>query len=40
MRFSQLFINTLKDAPKDAVLKVHKSVIAGWIYPASWQWDL
>lgn len=29
MRFSQLFINTLKDAPKDAVLKSHQYLVRG-----------
>lgn len=29
MRFSQLFVNTLKDAPKDAVLKSHQYLVRG-----------
>lgn len=29
MRFSQLFVSTLKDAPKDAVLKSHQYLIRG-----------
>lgn len=29
MRFSQLFVNTLKDAPKDAMLKSHQYLVRG-----------
>ena len=29
MRFSQLFVNTLKESPKDAVLKSHQYLIRG-----------